>query len=69
MFWATVEYLKCTAMRRTSTAASNCIGCGKCEQHCPQGIAIRDELKKASRELENVPYKVVRKVIEAFKVF
>jgi predicted aldo/keto reductase-like oxidoreductase len=26
--------------------ASLCVRCGKCVEHCPQGIAIPDELKK-----------------------
>jgi len=68
-FWSVVEYIKCTALRKTSTAASNCIGCGKCETHCPQHIAIREELKNASKELEGPVYKVVRKFVELFKAF
>lgn len=68
-FWSVVEYIKCTALRKTSTAASNCVGCGKCEAHCPQHIAIREELKNASKELEGPTYKVVRKFVELFKAF
>jgi predicted aldo/keto reductase-like oxidoreductase len=63
------EYLQCTGFRKASTAASNCIGCGKCEKHCPQGIAIRQELKNASKELETPAYKLFRKVIEIVKAF
>lgn len=63
------EYLQCTGFRKTSTAASNCIGCGKCEKHCPQGISIRQELKNAAKELEDTKYKVIRKVIKIFNAF
>ncbi len=62
-FAALREYLMCTSLRKDATAASNCIGCGKCEQHCPQGIAIRQELQNARRELEDPIYKIAAKVI------
>lgn len=68
-FGAIADYTKCTAMRKHSAAASMCVGCGKCEGHCPQGIAIRDELKNAARVLEILPYKMVRKAVEWLKVF
>lgn len=63
------DYMMCTALRKNSAAASNCIGCGKCETHCPQQIEIRKELKNAAKELEGPAYKTVRKVVELFKVF
>lgn len=68
-FWSVIEYIKCTALRKTSTAASNCIECGKCETHCPQHIEIRKELKNAAKELETPLYKTVRKVVELFVPF
>ena len=61
-FTAQKEYMMCTTLRKESTAASNCIGCGKCEEHCPQGIAIRDELKNARKVLEGPVFKIARKV-------
>ena len=48
---------------------SRCVGCGRCEQHCPQGIAIRQELKNAARELETAPYKVLKSAIKWFKLW
>lgn len=63
------EYMMCTAMRKESSAASRCAGCGKCEQHCPQGIAIREELRNAARTLENPAYKIARKGIEWLKLY
>ena len=32
--------------------ASECIGCGKCEKVCPQKIAIRENLEKTAKALE-----------------
>ena len=63
------EYFMCTTLRTNSTAASNCIGCGKCEKHCPQGIAIRAELKNASKALETPVYKAGRKLARWFVKF
>ena len=46
-----------------------CIGCGKCEQHCPQGIAIRQELKNAGKELEGPLYRLIAKIVKTFRIF
>ena len=32
--------------------AKNCIACGKCETHCPQKLAIREDLKKVQADLD-----------------
>ncbi len=63
------EHFMCTAARKDSTAAYNCIGCGKCESHCPQHISIRQELKNASKELEGPLYRTARKFVELFKLY
>lgn len=57
------EHLRSTVFRKDATSVSNCIGCGKCEQHCPQGIKIRDELKNVQKLLEGPIYQVAKKVV------
>ena len=68
-FTALKEYFMCTTLRTDSTAASNCIECGKCEKHCPQNIEIRKELKNAQRALETPIYKIAGKFARLFVKF
>jgi predicted aldo/keto reductase-like oxidoreductase len=63
------EHFMCSAARQDSTAAYNCIGCGKCETHCPQGIQIRKELKNVQKSLEGPLYRVARKAVEILKLY
>ena len=63
------EYLMATAFRKNKSAASQCVKCGKCEQHCPQAIEIRKELSKAVKELETPWYKIASKAIGWFKLW
>lgn len=57
------SYMQCTIFRHDPSSASLCIGCGKCEQHCPQHIEIRKELRGVVRDLENIPYRGSRTLI------
>ena len=61
-FPAMKEHVMCTALRKTPTSISNCIGCGKCEKHCPQNIPIREKLKEAEKELETPIYRIAKKI-------
>ena len=63
------DYIKCTLYRKNPTAAGNCIGCGKCERHCPQGIEIRKELENVKRDLEDGKFRLIRWVLKVFKIF
>ncbi len=42
---------KMSVGNHSKKSASECIKCGKCEEVCPQHIAIRDELEKVCAEL------------------
>ena len=68
-FWGAVDYVMCTMLRPNSTAASNCIGCGKCEKHCPQGIPIREKLRDARQEMEGPVYRAGSKILKRFTKF
>ena len=63
------EHMMGTLMRKTQTSASNCVGCGKCENHCPQHIAIRQELKNAKKELEGPLYRLIAFFVRKLKIF
>lgn len=69
--WAAAmkDYFMCTAIRKDSSGASNCVGCGKCEQHCPQHIQIRQELKAVKKTLENPVYRIARWLVKKMKAY
>ena len=52
------EYLMCTTLRKVRSNAGLCVKCGKCEQHCPQHIDIRNQLNNVKKRLENPIYKI-----------
>ncbi len=43
-----------TIWMEDSKKASNCVKCGKCEQACPQHIAIREDLARLQKELDDI---------------
>ena len=55
---ARFEFVQNMGLRKEPGFASQCVGCGKCEQHCPQKINIREKLKEADRALRPLPYKL-----------
>ena len=63
------DYMMCTALRKNATPASNCVGCGKCEQHCPQHLPIRQHLQEAKNALEGPLYRLVRRAVSWFTHF
>ena len=66
---AKIQYLLTTGLRRKGTGASQCVGCGKCEQHCPQHLPIRKLLKDAAKELEGPMYKAARLGVKVLKLW
>ena len=69
LFVGVKEYLMCTTFRRHPSNASRCVGCGVCEERCPQKLAIRKDLKRVSKRLENPIYRLVSIAARRFAKF
>ncbi len=63
---ARFEYAQTVGLKKEPAFATQCISCGKCEQHCPQSIPIREKIKEADKVLRPLPYKVGINVVRAF---
>ena len=57
------EFARNVGLQGKPGFASQCVGCGKCEQHCPQHIQIREMLKKADKELRPLPYRIAMPLV------
>lgn len=55
---ARFEYAQTVGLKDEPAFATQCIECGKCEQHCPQSIPIREMIKKADKAVRPLPYKI-----------
>ncbi len=60
------EFFRIVGLRKEPALPSQCIGCGKCESHCPQHIHIISELKNADKALNPWTHKIAIKVARKF---
>ncbi len=59
-------FMQVMGLRENPGFASQCIGCGKCEAHCPQHLPIREKLKEADKHLRPLPYKIGLKIAQKY---
>lgn len=60
------DYFMITSLRSDRGNAGMCVECGLCEQHCPQHIEIRKELKNVKKRFETPLYKIGGKIVRTF---
>ena len=52
------QFAQTVGLTKQPAFATQCVQCGKCEQHCPQKIPIRQKLKEADKALRPLPYRI-----------
>ena len=62
------QFAQTVGLTKKAVFATECVGCGKCESVCPQGIPIREKLKEADRALRPLPFRIGINVARAFMV-
>lgn len=60
------EYFQTVSLRKDKAFARQCVKCGKCESHCPQGLAIRELIRVADRELRPLPWRMAGDLARPF---
>ncbi|MCR5054572.1 MAG: aldo/keto reductase [Lachnospiraceae bacterium] len=60
------NFAQTVGLTKEPAFADQCIGCGKCEQHCPQSLPIREKLKEADKALRPLHYKIGINVVRKF---
>lgn len=60
------QYAQTVGLTAESAFPTQCVGCGKCEAHCPQQIPIREKLKEADRALRPLPFRLGIQVARRF---
>ena len=60
------QFAQTVGLTKQPAFATLCVGCGKCESHCPQSIPIREKLKEADRALRPLPFRVGINIVRAF---
>ena len=63
-----MDYAQNVGLTLQPQFATQCVGCGKCESHCPQHLPIREKLKEADRALRPLPIKTGINIARAFMI-